>query len=344
MSVLLLEPRATGGLAAHVADEVDALTRAGVETRIAPVQIRERPSPLRDLRTIRELAHLTRRERPAAVHAHGLRAGGLAALTRLHGARLVVTLHNLPVGSRAVRWTGAALLRLAARRADVILAVSPDLADAARHAGARDVRHALIPGPATSTRPARLSAEGSPLEILVLARLAPQKDLDTFLDAIAKLRADGVSVHARIAGDGPLREHLQERITAEDLPVELIGHRGDVPELLVERPLVVSSARWEGQPVGLQQALAAGCPIVATDAGGTRWVTGRAASLVPVADPAGLAAAIAQMTDPAVRARAAQASLERADELPTREQMTRQLIDVLMPRPDAETQEDPDGN
>lgn len=340
MSVILLRPAAQGGLAAHVDVELEALRAAGVAADLAPQRIQERPDPRRDLATVRSLARMLRRERPVALHAHGLRAGALAALAPRGTTRLVVTLHNLPVGSRAVRLIGAVLLRIAARRADVVLAVSPDLAQAARAAGARDVRHALIPAPAEAAPAVRSSAPGAteqvtakdgraPLSILVIARLAPQKDLDTLLDAVARLRAAGTDLQVRIAGAGPLRARLQERISAEGLPVVLLGHRQDVLELLREQPLVVSSARWEGQPVALQQALRAGCAIVATDAGGTRWVTGNAARLVPVGDPAALAKAIAQMQDPTTRAQAQEASARRALELPALEDMTGQLLEVL---------------
>src|SRR5699024_1125544 len=229
---------------------------------------------------------------------------------------------------------GAVLLRILARTADTVLAVSPDLAEAARRAGAGDVRHAVIPAPApadpvsadpvsadrepsapgaaagSAARPAADGGEGiAPLEILVIARLAPQKGLPDLLDAAAVLR-DGPPVRIRVAGDGPLHEELSARIRAEHLPVELLGRRDDVPALLAAADLVVSAARWEGQPVSLQEALRAGRAIVATDAGGTRWVTGEAAALVPVGAPAALAAAISSLAAPAAR-RAAEAASRR---------------------------------
>ena len=72
--------------------------------------------------------------------------------------------------------------------------------------------------------------------------------------------------------------------------MRLLGHRDDVPDLLAAADVVVSSAVWEGQPVGLQEALHAGAAVVATDVGGTAAVVGDAALLVPPAD-AGLAGA-----------------------------------------------------
>lgn len=359
LSVLVVRPTSGGGLAAHVDHEVRALRGLGVEVHEAQAHIGSRPAPVTDARAVRSL----RRERTAhqvdAIHAHGLRAGALAALAqpRRDAPRLVVTLHNRPVGSRAVAAVGTLLMRVLARRADTVLAVSPDLAETARAAGARDVRHAVIPAPRPAAPPGRSgdprpeceerpaggtasSPRGGeradrPLDVLVLARLAPQKGLSTLLDAaaLARDRAGGDALRIRVAGDGPLREQLAARIAAQALPVELLGRREDVPALLERTDLVVSAAVWEGQPVGLQEALWAGRAIVATDAGGTRWVTGEAATLVPVQDAEALATAILAHRDPARRQRAERASRARAAELPTEQDMTRRLLDVLAPAP-----------
>lgn len=362
-SVLVVRPLATGGLAAHVDHEVALLREIGVGVHESAVQIPARPHPAKDLRTVRTLRREIVSLGPRAVHAHGLRAGALAALAARPGSavgpRLVVTLHNRTLGSRSVRMIGTLLLRIIARRADTVLCVSPDLLEDARSAGARDARHAVIPAPGTGTRtgtgprtdpdtspvpadPLHPTAPDAPagadatarrdtpgLDVLVLARLAEQKGLDTLLDAAAWLRDSTTPIRIRIAGDGPLREQLSTRIRAEELPVDLLGHRADVPALLAAADLVVSSARWEGQPVGLQEALRAGRAIVATDAGGTRWVAGEAAQLVPVGDPGSLAAAILRHADPQVRRRAEEASRDRADQLPTEADLMQQLLDVL---------------
>jgi glycosyltransferase involved in cell wall biosynthesis len=279
----------------------------------------------------------------------------------------VVTLHNRTVGGAATRLIGGGLLRILARRAEVVLAVSPDLAGQARAAGARDVRHAVVPAPArddvasvTADAPTRpdptvmprtapsaaapgttpgpdraetrtVAGDGHGLDALVIARLAPQKGLHDLLDAAALLHGEGVRI--RIAGDGPLHAELTARLAAEDLPVELLGRREDVPDLLRSTDLVISAAHWEGQPVALQEALAAGRAIVATDAGGTRWVTGDAARLVPVGDPAALAAAVRALRDPLERARCEAASRRRAQQLPRAEDLLAQLEEVLAPTP-----------
>lgn len=135
-----------------IADLEDA--HRGVRTH--PVPIGSRPSH-RDLGVVRTLGRLAREA--DVIHAHGLRAGALAALAlgprRGAGARepggsrprLVVNEHNLPVGSAPVRALGALLERLVAHRADLVLGVSPDLVASARADGARRVELAVVPAP-----------------------------------------------------------------------------------------------------------------------------------------------------------------------------------------------------
>ncbi|MBK0329803.1 glycosyltransferase family 4 protein [Brachybacterium sp. MASK1Z-5] len=324
------------------------LSEAGVELPEAGVRISSRPAPA-DARTVRTLRERMRgsgaRTAVDAVHAHGLRAGALAALARGPrglGPRLVVTLHNRVVGPRTVRAMGRLLLRVIRSRADAVLTVSPDL-DPLVH-GVPEVEHAIIPaGPgsgatavsgataAASARPARDAPDL--LEVLVVARLAPQKGLDVLLDALGLLVGEAApaapGLRVRIAGDGPLEPHLRARIRAERLPVELLGRREDVPDLLADCDLVVSSALWEGQPVFLQEALRAGRAIVATDAGGTRLVTGGAALLVPVGDPAALARAITSLRRTEARETAELASRECSRELSGPDDLLAQLTQVL---------------
>ncbi|GAB2550186.1 glycosyltransferase [Brachybacterium huguangmaarense] len=350
-SVLVVIPAAEGGLLAHARQEIAALGADGVAARESAVRIGSRPDPRADPGAVRALRREVRALRPDAVHAHGVRAGALAALalgrglrrTRGEGPRLVVTLHNRIAGGAAVRAVGRVLLRIVARGADTVLAVSDDLVDAARAAGARDVRLAVVPapapageatGPGDGPRPDddRAPGDGTALRILVVARLAEQKGLEDLLDAVALLedRAPG-AIRVDIVGEGPLRPALAERIEREHLPVRLLGRVDDVPAHLRASDLVVSSAVWEGQPVALQEALHAGRAIVATDAGGTRAVTGDAARLVPVGDVRALADAIDALRDPAPRAEAERASRARAARLPGVEDLTAQLHAVLVP-------------
>lgn len=295
--------------------------------RTVVVEITDRPRPgdqavARHLRLIAAGADV--------VHAHGLRAGALAALAigslgaRERRPALVVTLHNLPVGGPRVQAFSTVLERIVAGRADAVLGVSNDLVERARARGALDTERALVPAPprraAGKTREETrdvLGLRSGEALLVTVARLAPQKGLGLLCDAAGLLGADGGSaVVWVVAGDGPLEEELATRIADEDLPVRLLGRRDDVPDLLAAADVAVSTSEWEGQPLAVQEALAAGAAVVATDVGGTREVTGDAAVLVPF-DAQALATAIrGLLDDPAERDRLGAAARKRAATLP----------------------------
>jgi glycosyltransferase involved in cell wall biosynthesis len=299
----------------------------GVGAAFAAVDVAERPRPRSDAAAVRELRHLLLDA--GVAHAHGLRAGALAALA-LVGVRrrppLVVTLHNAPPvgGGRAATAAYAVLERVVARRADVVLGVSPDLEERMRRLGARQVGAAVVPAPlsASPSRPvadvrAELGAAGRPI-LLTVARLAEQKGLSVLMSAAAELGRRTPPPLVVVAGGGPLEAALRERVAREGLPVVLLGPRDDVPDLLAAADVVVVPSRWEGQPIFVQEALRAGRPLVATATGGTARVVGDAAVLVPYGDPGQLAGAVAALLDSAVRrSRLSELALRRAGELPS---------------------------
>ena len=355
MRVLQVLGSSAGGVARHVAQITRALAEPGLDPESAqadtvhvagppdlaavvappdaaavfhatPIADRPRPADVQAVRRLRALA-----SGADVVHAHGLRAGALAVLAvrtlpSRSRPRVVVTLHNLPVGGRAIRAVSTVLERVVARGADVVLGVSGDLVALARARGARQAQRALVPAPPlpepgrdrAAVRSALGLAADDPLVVSV-ARLAPQKGLGLLADAAARLsEASGQrGLLWAVAGDGPLRGELQARIDAERLPVRLLGRREDVADLMAAADVVASTAVWEGQPIAVQEALQLGAPLVATDAGGTREVTGDAAVLVSVGDADGLARALGEVLgDTSRRAALAAASRAQAATLP----------------------------
>lgn len=295
-----------------------------VATRVIPLEIGNRPAPHRDRRTVAALREAF--QDIDVVHAHGLRAGALSVLAR-DGAgapALVVTTHNAAPEGRLAAVVHRGLDRVVCRGADLVLGVSADLAEAAQERGAKDVGLAVVPASGTR-QPSRdrdevlaeLGVDGGTQLLVAVGRLSPQKGFDRLLDAIEA--ADlGESALVVIAGDGPQAQALERRIDRAALPVQLLGHRDDVPDLIGAADLCISAARWEGQPVWLQEALALGAPVVATDVGGTSQVLDGAAVLVPGDDPEALAAALTGvLADPELRAELRRKALDRAGELPS---------------------------
>ncbi|MBS6073113.1 MAG: glycosyltransferase family 4 protein [Actinomyces urogenitalis] len=351
---------AAGGVRAHVADCARLLAEAGHDVIVeapasvldgAPLgaarsevlQIGPRPGP-GDLLVLARLRRLGRRA--DVVHAHGLRAGALAALALgRRRTRLVVTEHNLPVGGRLTTATGRALAGVVAARSDQVLAVSPDLLAQARELGAREAELAVIPASGHVQQEALDAAAVQEVwpegyRVLTVARLAPQKGLDLLLDAAAQL-ADAVteaggeggatSLTWAVAGDGPQADELAARIAREQLPVRLLGRRGDVSSLMQAADVVVQTSLWEGQPITIQEALAAGAAIVATDVGGTGVTARGGAQLVSPSSQAVAQAVARLLADDGARRQAQDRARQAARELPDHAALAAQLQRVLDP-------------
>ena len=79
-----------------------------------------------------------------------------------------------------------------------------------------------------------------------------------------------------IAGDGPLREEIEE--LAERLGVAervtLLGFRSDIPALMNAADLFCMPSKREGLPVSLIEAMSTGTPVLASDARGCSDVLG----------------------------------------------------------------------
>lgn len=297
-----------------------------------PLEIAERPRPVRDAAAVARLSKLLAGARPDVVHAHGLRAGAVAALAlapmpgRRHRPALVVTVHNGPPAGPAARVVYGVLERVVARRSDTVLCVSCDLAGRMRHLGARHTAIAAVPAagavppsPAAIARAlADIGAAGQPV-ILAVGRLTGQKGFDTLLAAAARWQGRSPRPLLAIAGEGPLASSLAASAEKAGLAVRFLGQRGDVPALLAAADVLAAPSRWEGQPLLLQEALRAGTPIVASRVGGLPDLLGSdAALLVPPEDPAGLAAAVLLVLDDRdLAGRLTAAARSRAARLPS---------------------------
>jgi glycosyltransferase involved in cell wall biosynthesis len=336
-------------------DELFGFAAAG--TRFEAIDIAGRPRPVQDARAVARLRAML--SGADVVHAHGLRAGGLAALavrSIRSGPPLVVTLHNAAPTGRLAKTPYAVLERVVARGAASVLGVSPDLEQRMRDLGARSVARALVPAPPTPIAAdgartqvrAELGVGQRPL-ILTIARLAEQKGLPTLMDAAASWARRDPPPLVAVVGDGPLEAGLRARIEREGLPVRLLGRRSDVPDLLAAADVAVMPSVWEGQPLVLQEILRAGRPLVATRVGGVAVLLGAADEagdagtvgaagepgadcaglLIPVGDPAALVAAVNRvLDDSALAVRLGAAAAQRAVALPTESAAVDQLTAV----------------
>ena len=143
--------------------------------------------------------------------------------------------------------------------------------------------------------------------IVMVARFSKQKDQRTLIQALAVLRRQGLRPPMRFVGDGKTRadlERLASELGLDDGQIEFLGLRRDVPALLMGHRIFVLSTHYEGMPLGLLEAMAAGCAVIGSAVPGVRCVIrdGEDGLLVPPAEPEALALAIARLLQDPVQA------------------------------------------
>ena len=131
---------------------------------------------------------------------------------------------------------------------------------------------------------------------LHIGRFSPQKNHKLLVKAFSRVLSEIPDAILIMVGYGELRLEVDRLVRSLGLEdnVRLLGVREDVPDLLAVSDLLVLSSNWEGVPLVVLEAMAAGKPVVATSVGGVPElvVPGETGLLVPPGDEGAFAGAI----------------------------------------------------
>jgi glycosyltransferase involved in cell wall biosynthesis len=135
--------------------------------------------------------------------------------------------------------------------------------------------------------------------LITIARLTEAKGHRYLLQALPRLHETWPQLSCLFVGEGELHDTLQRM--AMDLGVErscrFVGIREDIAEILAAADVVVLPSLSEGFPFVLLEALAMGCPVVASQVNGVPELIEdhKTGLLVPPRDPQALATAIREV-------------------------------------------------
>ncbi len=252
-----------------------------------------------DPRGLARLVRIVRAWKPDVVHSHMVHANLMARVLRLlvPVPVLVSTIHNVYEGGPLLM----AGYRLTNGLVDHMTIISQAAAD--RFVGERIVPGRLltvIANGVDTDRMRNLPPEGraalrggmsvgdQEFVWLAVGRFEVAKDYPNMLRAFADVRAREPRAVLVIVGQGSLQAEA-EALTAElglREAVRFLGARDDVPAVMSAADGYVMSSAWEGMPMVLLEAAAAGLPIVATAVGGNGEVVrdGESGFLVPARD------------------------------------------------------------
>ncbi len=288
----------------------------GVEPIVVPEMLGQATLAPRDAVALTKMVRLVRRIRPHVVHTHTAKAGFLGRVAaRAAGVPVVLHTYHGHVLSGyygGLRTTGLRLMeRGLARLTDRLITVSDRVRDDLVAFGVASAeRFTVVPlgldlAPMFEAHLHRgilrreLDIPDEVPVIGIVGRLFPVKNHTLFLDAAAQVAERVPSARFLVVGDGPLRGELEQRAGQPDLAGRVIftGWRHDLPVIYAGLDMLVVSSVNEGTPVSAIEAMAAGCPVVATRVGGLPDLVdhGRTGWLVPPGEARALSEAVASM-------------------------------------------------
>jgi glycosyltransferase involved in cell wall biosynthesis len=295
---------------------LDLALSHGVKPIIIPEMVTTFSLAPRDGKALWKLYSLIRQERPQIVHTHTAKAGFLGRLAaRLAGVPLVVhTFH----GHVLHGYYGAVKNELLRRVEQSLASVTDRLVTVSEQVKSDLIGFGIAKADKISVIPLGFdlnpflnshSQKGQFREemglsnehklIGIVGRLFPIKNHAIFLDAAARVAAREPAARFVIVGDGVLRPTLENRMRDLGIAGRVLftGWRRDLPRICADLNVLVVSSDNEGTPVSAIEAMASGCPVVATRVGGLPDLiedqkTGR---LVPPRDVEALASAIIEL-------------------------------------------------
>jgi glycosyltransferase involved in cell wall biosynthesis len=256
---------------------------------------------------------LARAMRPDVIHAHWFVPQGIVAVLvgRVLRIPVVVTAHGADIYGLRGRLLDA-LRKAVASRCEAVTVVSRDMATALPHVTSRrGERPKVMPMGVDTQRFSveRACREDSEQVVLFVGRLAKKKGVEYLIRAFPDVLARHPSARLVVVGDGPCRgelEALSSQLRLQDRvhfagaqPPATLPRFYQSSRLFVGPSVVARSGDTEAFGLVFVEAMAAGCPVVATAVGGIPEVVigGRTGLVVEPKSPAALAWAINRLLD-----------------------------------------------
>ena len=280
-----------------------------------------------DPMTLPALLKVVDRQQPDILHMHGYGATTFGRLVA--AARGIPTILHEHANLTDTPWFQKIADRLLEPYTDIAMAVSKSTAEfviRARQIPASKVKVVYLGAPVEEFgRPrsaeeiaaarAELGLRANEFVAGTITRLHDSKGNSYLVDAAARVVAARPGVRFVLVGEGPLRSDLEAQAARLGLGDRFVfaGFQRDAARTLSAFDLTVFPSLWEGTPLTAFEALAAGKPIVATDADGLVDILadGHDAVIVAKANADALAEKIVWLVDrPEERARLSAAAYE----------------------------------
>ncbi|HMK43912.1 MAG TPA: glycosyltransferase [Dissulfurispiraceae bacterium] len=272
MLYLVMEKRASDTAQKELLTKLDAY---GIKWKLFSIEGRF------SWKLIRELAASLKQDRVQIVHCHCLKSAFFSLVARSVyrlPVKIVFTLHGLPLSNSPSELFLHGMNLLSVLGADSIIGCCRQRVQSYLSMPWIKNKVSVIQNgylmPLHPSVPAhREPANDSAVTIGMVVRLSPEKNIPLFLQAVEHITKDGLAkrpIRCLIAGDGELREPLQETIHRLELErtVTLTGFVADMDAFYKTLDILVLTSDYEGTPMCILEGMAHRLAIVASSVGG----------------------------------------------------------------------------
>lgn len=288
-----------GGAEQHILELLDILKTKSTEPKVIcfyqaafAEELQKRGIPVivvnrfskADVRTIDQLRTIFKKEDPAIIHTHGVRANFLSRLAaRSLNIPVITTIHSVLRYDypNPIYYFLASKMEYFTRKWNQhYIAISQSIKQVLINEGIKPEQISLIHHginlkayhileEQTQIRQS-LSLPENAFVLGTVSRLVPIKGLQNLIEALAIISDKIPNLHWLAVGDGPEKETLLQLAKSKGIEdqVHFIGFRKDVPRCLKAMDIYVSTSYSEGFGLSVIEAMAAKVPVISTPVGG----------------------------------------------------------------------------
>lgn len=299
------------------------------------VNIARSIKPIQDIKSIYQMYKVLKSEKFDIVHSHTAKAGFITAFAaKLAKVPIIChTSHGLPFfeGQNKISYFLYYYLEKLACKCrhfiftqnkkdlDACIKLMGDKEKVAYEGNGVDIDFVTESAKGQLEKALNVFPDNNSLKISLLSRLEPVKRVKDFIEIIKKAKEKGLTFSCVIAGDGILKNDLENLIRESNLKdnINLIGFCSYPHGLILNSDLVVLCSEKEGIPRSIMEAMALKKPVVATDVMGTQEVVvnNETGFLIPLGNTDKFLDKIIELAnDPELRIKMGQAGKKRVIE------------------------------
>lgn len=202
-----------------------------------------------------------------------------------YGKTLLHTVHNIPE-RELIKAKQIPMNFMYKMHKAIPIAISEEISKMLVEYYHLDSRPDVITNPVDIERFNRPKIQHDDFIIITAGRLSEQKNQKLLIEAVGELKNEINNLKLIILGDGPLREELDSFIRGKGLDeiVRLLGNVDNIEDYYAKADIFALCSLYEGVPLVILEAMAAGLPVITTDVGGIKDILQDGGILVPAGD------------------------------------------------------------